>query len=111
MRFKNKELLFLSLNSFTFLVPLKTHFRFSGWLPQFFPGGKTNLAVFRKGFDLVLAPEGGRIIGLGFLEDQLHGPVGGGVLASLARIVGLDALLNILGDAGVIGTVRAFGDI
>lgn len=38
-------------------------------------------------------------------------PMGGGVLASLARVMGLDALFHVLGDAGVIGPVRAFGDI
>lgn len=97
--------------AFLRLLSLEGHFRFSFGTGQFFTGHKTDLPFFRQGFYLIFAPEGRGVIALGFLEDQRDRPVGGGVFGALAAVVALNALFNVFGDTGVIGPVRAFGDI
>jgi hypothetical protein len=91
--------------------PLKTHFGFFRGFGQGFPGNETDLPDLGQGLNLVFAPEGRRIIGLWLLKNQFHGPVGGRVLAALARIMGFDAPGDILGDARVITSVDALGDV
>ena len=100
-------------NSFGFslFVFLKTHFGLGRGFRQVFARDEPCFPFFGKGFDLVFAPKGRRVIGLGFLKDQLHRPVGGRIFASLARIVGFNAFFDVFGDTGVITSIRTFGDI
>jgi hypothetical protein len=109
------EIIFLLSGSFSlfpaFFLSLEWHFPFLIRWWEGFPRDQADLSGLGDAFDLIFPPQGRGIVALGLLEDQPHGPMGGGVLASLARVMGLDALFDVLGDAGVIGPVRAFGNV
>jgi hypothetical protein len=79
--------------------------------PQFFALDEPDLAFLGEGFDLVFTPQGGGITGLRFPEQELHGTVGSRVLASLPGVMGRDAGLHVLGDAGIEGTIGTFSDV